>query len=569
MSNNQNQLAAYLRASYKALIGVGVFSAVINLLMLTYPLFMLQIYDRVLASRSENTLLMLTAIAISLLAVMGLLEAIRTRVLVRVSGYFSDAASGRVFDAVYRTALRNPNSYPTRYLSDLDTVRQFVSGSGTITFFDLPWAPIYIGAVFLIAPSLGWLVVAGALVVLVLAILNDLLTRNSLKESSKYDQKANVYIATSLRNTEVLESLGMLGGFHKRWWETREQALAHQAKSSDRAATLLGISKSFRMILQVLVLAVGAYLVLGFEITAGMMIAASIIASRGLAPIDQAMNTWKHFIAAKESYRRLSELLRDMPEQEQKMPLPPPLGKVDVEDAYCMPPGTDKPVLKKVGFKLNPGELMGLVGSSGSGKSTLARLLVGVWPVQSGNVRLDGADVFQWDAQQLGKHIGYLPQDVELFDGTVAENISRFPTEPIPPEKVVEAAEAAGVHNMILGLPEGYETQIGINGSALSGGQRQRIALARAMYGNPKLIVLDEPNSNLDDEGDAALKQALLLAKKRGATCIVISHRPAVMSVVDKLLVLSDGLLRRFGPTQEVIKDLVPASAGSKAGKKQ
>ena len=559
--NKKTTLTAYLRSSYRALLGVGVFSFVINALMLTYPLFMLQVYDRVLVSQSESTLIMLIIIAVSLLVVMGALEAIRSRVLIRVSGSFSDKASGRVFDAVYQLALKQPQSNPTQYLRDLDNVRQFSAGPGTITFFDLPWTPIYIGAVFLIASALGWLTVAGALIVLILAILNDRLTREPLKESNSFEQRANNYISTTLRNTEVLESMGMLQGFHKRWWQMREQSLALQAKSSDRGSTIIGISKSFRLILQVLVLAIGAFLVLDFEITAGMMIAASIIASRGLAPIDQALNVWKQFVSARESYKRLNALLASVPEAEEKMPLPPPEGKISVNDAYVVAPGAKDPLLKKITFGLQAGELMGLVGPSGSGKSSLARALVGVWPVQAGNVRLDGADVFQWDAQQLGQYIGYLPQDVELFDGTVAENIARFPTDPIPPEQVVEAAELAGVHEMILALPDGYETQIGVDGSALSGGQRQRIALARAVYGKPRFVVLDEPNSNLDDEGDQALKQSLLKMKQAGTTAIIISHRPAVMSVVDKLLVLSGGMVQKFGPTKEVIKDLMPPSA--------
>ena len=562
----RHEVRAALGKSRGAFFMTGVFSLFINLLMLTAPLYMLQIYDRVLASRSEPTLIVLTVLAGGLLLVMGGLDLIRSRVLVRVGVKMDALLNARVFSAVFAQALRGARGQRAQALRDLDSLRQFLTGPGPFAFFDAPWAPLYLAVVFIFHPILGFVALAGAVVLFSMALINELVTRRPLQLANAQAIAANGFAEASLRNAEVLEALGMLPEIRKRWTAQHCQGLALQATASDRAATLTSWSKAVRISLQVAILGAGAALAIQQIITPGVMIAASILMGRALAPVEQAIGQWRHFVGARQAYRRLNELLQAIPEDEARLTLPKPEGRLAVEQLVAAPPGSQKPVLKGVSFKLEPGEALGVIGPSASGKSTLARNLVGVWAPQSGAVRLDGAEVQGWDAEQLGPYLGYLPQDVELFAGNVAENISRFSAE-ASPEAVVAAARAAGVHDMILQLDKGYDSEIGEQGCVLSGGQRQRVGLARALYGEPALVVLDEPNASLDAAGDEALTQAILGLKARGATVVVMAHRPSAIAAVDKLLMLREGRVEAFGPKEEVIAKVTKAAgAGQGAG---
>jgi PrtD family type I secretion system ABC transporter len=552
-----------IRGALHALRGsfamAGVFSLFSNLLMLTVPLYLLQIYDRVLASRSQSTLVALTVIAASLLAVMGALELIRARMLVRLGANLDARLGDRVFSAVFAQTLAGTGAARAQPLRDLDSVRQFLTGSGLFAFLDAPWLPIYLVVVFLFHPLLGGVAAAGALLLLALALINELTTREPLQRANLEAVGATGFAETSFRNAEVLEALGMLGAIRQRWLRGHRRGIAFQALASDRAATLSAASKTTRLLLQIAILGVGAALAIDQVITAGTIIAASILSARALAPVELAIANWRGFVATRSAYRRLSDLLASNPAPEPRMALPPPKGRLAVEQIVAVPPGAPKPVLQGVSLALEPGEVLGVIGPTAAGKSTLARHLVGVWHPTAGTVRLDGASLRDWPREELGPRIGYLPQDVELFEGTVKENIARFEAEP-DPERVVRAAVRAGVHDMILALPMGYDTAIGVGGSTLSAGQRQRVGLARALYGEPALVVLDEPNSNLDVDGDRALTAAILDLKRRGATVVVVAHRPSAIAAVDKLLVLREGRVAAFGPTQEVLSG--PARVG-------
>ena len=541
-----------LTASRGAFFMTGVFSFFINLLMLTAPLYMLQIYDRVLTSRSESTLVGLTILAGSLLLVMGMLELVRSRVLVRVGTKLDERLGARVFMATFQRSLRGLRGQRSQSLRDVDSVRQFLTGPGPFALFDAPWVPLYLLVVFLFHPILGFIALAGTIVLFIIALLNEVLTRGPLQKANAETMAAYGFAEASLRNAEVLESMGMLEGVRKRWIGAHRNGLALQCVASDRAGTLTAGSKAFRMFLQVAILGAGAALAIQQIITPGVMIAASIITGRALAPIEQAIGHWRQFVATRTAYRRLDELLRENPEAIDTLKLPKPEGNVSLEQVVAVPPGAAKPALKGVSFKLRAGEALGVIGPSAAGKSTLARLLVGVWPPYSGTVRLDGAELHGWNREDLGPHIGYLPQDIELFSGTVAENIARFADQP-DAELVIQAARRAGVHEMVLRLADGYDTEIGENGSFLSGGQRQRIGLARAVYGTPALVVLDEPNSNLDAAGDRALTEAIVDLTSQHTTVVVMAHRPSAIMAVDKLLMLRDGLVEAFGPKEEVL----------------
>lgn len=553
-----------LSASRGAFVMTGVFSFFINLLMLTGPLYMLQVYDRVLASRSESTLVALTVLAGVLMLVMGLLELIRSRVLVRIGINLGARLGSHVFLAAFQRSLRGLRGQRSQPLRDTDNVRQFLAGPGPFALFDAPWVPLYLAVVFLFHPVLGFIALAGAAVLFVIALLNELLTRGPLNKANTEISTAYGFAESSLRNADVLESMGMLEGVQRRWAETHRKGLALQCTASDRAGTLTASSKAIRMFLQVAILGAGAALAIEQVISPGVMIAASIITGRALAPVEQAIGHWRHFIAARAAYGRLDALLREHPLPADMLKLPRPEGHLSVEQVVAVPPGAGKPVLRGISFKLSPGEALGVIGPSASGKSTLAKLLVGVWPPYSGTVRLDGAELHGWRREDLGPHIGYLPQDIELISGTVAENISRFVDQP-DPEMVVQAARRAGVHEMVLRLADGYDTQIGENGNILSGGQRQRIGLARAVYGTPALVVLDEPNSNLDAAGDQALAEAILDLKANQVTVVVMAHRPSAIAAVDKLLMLREGIAEAFGPKEEVLAKVMQSGASNVA----
>jgi len=529
----------------------GVFSFFINLLMLTAPLYMLQVYDRVLTSRSVETLVALTVLAAAMLLVMGLLEFVRSRVLVRTSARIDRQLSPRVFRAIFRQSLIEPNTNRAQAFRDADTVRQFLTGPGPFAFFDAPWMPLYLIVIFLFHPVLGYVALAGAVLLFVLAILNEVLTRKPLQQASLEISTANALAATGLRNADAIGAMGMLSPILNRWRHQHERGIALQGAASDSAGSITAIGKAVRLFLQVAILGAGASLAIKQIITPGTMIAASIIMSRALSPVEQAIGHWRGFVAMRAAYRRLDHLLDCHRAGEIPLPLPAPKGHLTVENLVAGPPGVPKPVLRNITFALGPGEALGVIGPSASGKTTLARLLLGVWRPNAGTVRLDGAEVYNLPGDTFGRYVGYLPQDIELFDGSVADNICRFAEDANAPA-IVKAAKAADVHELILNLPRGYETRVGEGGASLSGGQRQRIGLARALYGDPVFVVLDEPNANLDAAGDAALTRAILGLKQHGATVVVMAHRPSAIAAVDKLLILRDGQVQDFGSRKDV-----------------
>jgi ATP-binding cassette, subfamily C, bacterial exporter for protease/lipase len=561
---SKSEILLVLKEFRRVFIAAGVFSMIINILMLTSPLYMLQLYDRVLSSMNLTTLVMLSLIVLGLYVLMGVMEAIRSKTLIRMGNELDDRMNGRVFRATYESYLRTGNGNAQQALSDFTNIRQFTTGQGILAFFDAPWAPIYLAIIFMFHWKIGVFALFAVLFLVVLTILNEWSTGKALAEANKLAIRANAQAGSNLRNAEVIESMGMLDRFRQRWLEVHRKMLSHQTIASERAAVISAITKTSNMVFQSAVLGLGAWLVIQNEMSAGMMIAGSILMGRALAPVQLLIGTWKGFVSTRGAHERIVQLLQQFPERGQPLSLPAPKGSVQVESLYGAPPGVQRPVVSNLSFALTPGDILGVIGPSASGKSTLARLLVGVWGPMNGKVRLDGADVFSWNKDELGPHIGYLPQDIELFDGSIAENIARFGE--IEPDKIVEAAKLAGVHEMVLRLPNGYDTVIGAGGGmSLSGGQRQRVALARALYGNPALVVLDEPNSNLDDVGEKALVQAVLELKARGITVVLITHRTSVLSVVERLLVMKEGQLAFFGPRDEVLLALKNAAAAQQA----
>jgi PrtD family type I secretion system ABC transporter len=537
-------------------VAVALFSFFINALMLTVPLYMLQVYDRVLVSRSEHTLLMLTLVAGGFLLALGFLELARSRILVRLGAQLDNRLSAPLISGMLHLRLsgHDGQGQPIR---DLDTMRVFLTGPGLLSFFDAPWTPFFILVIFVFHPLLGFIALTGAVLLFCLALLNELITRSPQRSSAAISIEADEFVESSLRNAEVIQGMGMLPGLLRRWHKKHKTALGFQAIASDRAGLISSNAKFFRQLLQIAVLGTGAYLAINQVITPGVMIVASIIMARALAPIEMSINSWRGFVSARSAYGRLKGLLNQTEPKHEQMTLPKPDGSLSVEGLVAAPPGVQKPVIKGISFALDAGEILAIVGPSAAGKSTLARLLVGVWSPASGHIRLDTADVSNWDHDALGPHIGYLPQDVELFDGTVSENIARF-NEP-DPNLVVAAAQQGGVHEMILRLPDGYDTQIGEAGKVLSGGQRQRIALARALYGDPSFIVLDEPNASLDGEGEEKLRATLEKLRANKKTVVLIAHRPSLIRTADRVLVLRDGRVEQFGPMADVMRKLNPA----------
>jgi PrtD family type I secretion system ABC transporter len=533
---------------------VAGFSLAINLLVLTSPLSMLQVYDRVLSARSKPTLLYLTLFALACLAVLGALELVRSRILVRMGGQFDALLADKVFTIVLSNG-RSGQSF-----RDLDALRTFLTGSGMLALLDAPWTPIYLALVYLLHPMLGHVALFGVVSLLALGLLNERLTRKPLAEAGAEMATSTRFAELSARNAEAVRAMGMLPGLQARWRGSHVRGLALQTQASDRAGDIAATAKFVRFFLQVAILGMGAYLVIAQECTGGVMIAASIIMGRGLAPVETSIGAWRGFLMARLAYWRLKDEFADLQRETEPMPLPPPTGDVLVEKLVGGPPKVAKPVIAGVSFHLGAGNCLGIAGPSAAGKSTLARLLVGVWRPASGEVRLDHVNIADWRREEVGPHIGYLPQDIELFPASVAVNIARFGK--VDAEKVVEAAKLAGAHEMILELPEGYDTLIGIGGNELSGGQRQKIALARAFYGLPALIVLDEPTSNLDSEGEAAVCKAIQELKQRQRTVVVIAHRLILLTTTDAMMVLQKGVITQFGKTSEVMPQVTrPADA--------
>ena len=558
--NDKSELLLTLKACKQYFVFAGVFSVAINLLMLTPIVYMLTVYDRVVSSGSLSTLSMLTILMVFLLMASGGFEWVRATTLISASNRLELLLRKRVSDATFRhTLLTGGASASSQPLNDLTALRQFLTGNGVFAFFDAPWFPIYVGVMFLFHPWFGFAGILAGISMVVLALANESSTNELLKEANAEANRASSKFQGSLRNAEVVAGMGMREDLRKIQEATFSSVLVKQTEASRRAQFWGSISKYFRMIVQSLLLGLGAYLALNQEISPGMMIAGSLLLGRALAPIDMLVGTWKGFSLARAQYARLNELLVQIPADPETMSLPAPSGNLRVEQVSIVPPGSRTIVVRGVSFELEAGNALGIVGPSASGKSTLARSILGIWPAQVGKVRLDGADISTWDREKLGPYIGYLPQDIELFDGTIAENIARF--RDTDPEKVVAAARLAGVHEMILSQLNGYDTLIGGAGGVLSGGQRQRIGLARAIYGEPALLVLDEPNSNLDDQGEKQLVESLLNIKSRGCTIVVITHRTMILQCVDKILVMKEGAAINFGDKQEVLSKLMgPAS---------
>jgi ATP-binding cassette subfamily C protein EexD len=554
-SNNKKPVVSELKKSLlsakKSFIMVGLFSMFINILMLVPPLYMLQLYDRVLGSRSQDTLIMLTLIVVVLFITMGLLEVVRSRVLVRVGNKLDSMLSQRIFDSLFELERKAPGRSSSMPLNDLTQVRQFMTGNGLFAFFDAPWMPIYIIVLFIFHPAFGFFAIFAAIVLVGITIANEYSTKDKLAEANNLSRASTIYVDSNIRNAEVVNAMGMRNNISKVWADKYYGFLNAQNIASDSAGVWSNLSKSLRVMFQSLILGLGAYLAINMEVTPGMMIAASIIMGRALAPLDLIIGSWKGFSSARSSYERIEGLLNDFPKDKEYMQLPAPKGEITLENVVVIPPSGTVPSLKGISMKIEKGDVVGIIGPSAAGKSSLARVMLGLWPLSNGVARIDKADISQWDREDLGQYVGYLPQDIELFEGTVSQNIARFGE--VEPEKVVEAASKAGVHEMILKLNEGYDTKIGPGGASLSGGQRQRIGLARALYNNPVFVVLDEPNSNLDDVGEAALVEAIKTLRAGGTTVVIITHRTNVLQATNKLALINNGVLELYGNTNDVL----------------
>jgi ATP-binding cassette subfamily C protein len=571
-------ILSYIR---NAFLGVALVSAVINVLTLTGSFFMLEVYDRVIPGRSLATLAGLGLLALGLYAFQGFLDAIRGRILARIGMWLDHRLNRKVFDALVILPLKvrgqtsgpggGPGSGQTSGLAsgqpvrDLDQVRGFLAGPGPSALFDLPWMPFYLGICFLFHPLIGVTALVGALLLVAVTMMTELSTRAISKGALAVSLRRQALADSARRNAEVIAALGMRGRFADRWVAASADHLDAGRRMSDATGGFGSLSKILRMVIQSGVLAVGAYLVINQEASAGIIIASSILTSRALAPVELSVANWKGFVAARQSWARLGELMKALPDKDEPLALPAPCKRLDVEAVSAVAPGGTQAIVQNVGFGLAAGAGLGIAGPSGSGKSSLVRLLVGAWSPVRGKVRLDGAALDQWPCDALGRHLGYMPQDVELFAGTIAQNIARFEPEAAA-AGVIAAAKAACVHDLIVGLPQGYDTEIGESGAFLSAGQRQRIGLARALYGEPFLVVLDEPNSNLDRDGDEALTQAIAGIRRRGGIVVVVAHRPNALVGLDQLLVMGEGQVKAFGPKDELLAKLMRPVAVARPG---
>jgi ATP-binding cassette, subfamily C, bacterial exporter for protease/lipase len=550
----RDPLTRVLLSFKREFVTVGVFSLVVNLLMLTPTLYMLQVYDRVLMSQSLMTLLVVSLITLFLFGMMAFAEWARSLLLVRTGVKLDQALSQKVFRSSFLSYLNPSESDPAKAFGYLISLRQFMTGNGVFAFFDSPWVLIYIGVLFMLHPLLGVLAVAFALIQTSIAWYGHRLGKDVQAQAGESQAQAQKFMQSKLRNMEVLSSMGMVDGLYKRWQRLQHKALLQSGSAQQRVGMVSAVSKFVRYTQQSFSLGAGAWLVIHGEISPGAMIAGNVLMGRALAPIDLLVMSWPGFLSSKQAYERLRELMSFEHKGRDKVLAEVPMGRLKLEDLVVRVPGRDKPVLNGVGFEALPGTVTVVLGPSGSGKSTLARAMLGIWPDYQGSILLDDQSIAQWTRESLGAHLGYLPQDIELFDGTIAENIARIGE--VDSAKVIEAAQAAGLHQMILRFPKGYDTRVGQAGSFLSGGQRQRIGLARALYGQPVLVVLDEPNANLDDEGENALLNAVLLLKQQGKTVVLISHRQGVLKVADRLVILHDGQLVASGPRDGVLAAL-------------
>jgi PrtD family type I secretion system ABC transporter len=557
-------LVAAVAASAKLFGHAFLFSTAMAVLTLTTSFYMLEVYDRVLSSRSEETLLLLTLISFAAIVVYAAIDALRTRLFVRASMRISAQVAPIILRSMLASSSRSGGLEPRQGLRDLETIRSFIASPTIGQLCDTPFLFFYLAILLYLHWIYFFIVLFGGALLAAIAMADQAMTSRTLGRSIGLSIRAHAYAEDGVKNADVLEGIGMSSTFVERWFGIWVDSLKASLSASDTDSLLAGLSKGIRLLIQIALLGTGAVLVLDYHASGGIMIAASILGSRALAPIEAIVAAWKNVVNVRLAWNRVQDLLRRAPRRDEGMALPAPDGRLDVIDASFSVPGSPRLILSGVRFSLVAGESLGIVGPSASGKSTLARLLVGAWPCLTGNVRLDGADIFSWPRTELSRYIGYLPQDVELFASTVRQNIARLTDG--DPEKVVAAAKLAGAHEMILGLPKGYDTEIGDSGHKLSGGQRQRIGIARALYGDPRFVVLDEPNSNLDNVGEQALQATILELKKRHVTFIIISHRPMTLSVVDKILVMRDGMVEAFGPRQEILPRLAGRGAATAGG---
>jgi ATP-binding cassette subfamily C protein EexD len=559
LTSEPSNLRQALAACRRSFLTTAFFSLFVNLLMLVPAIYMLAVYDRVLMSGSESTLMMLSLITVFLFLVLGGLEWIRTRILIATSARLDEHLGERVFDAVFTQSLTSSGAVATAQpLNDLLQIRQFLTGPGLLAFFDVPWMPLYIGLMFLFHSYFGAVAVLSMLLLAWLAMWNEMATRRDLADANRESIEATQFTQRNVRNAEVIEAMGMLPRLRARWQAKQCQVLALQSRASTKAGLINAFSRTYRLTVQSLVLGLGAYLAIHKEISPGLVISGSILLGRALAPLDQMIAGWRGFLGAREAYQRLDTLFRTIPARESRMSLPPLRGRVTLEDLVIAVPGRSAPILNGIALTIEPGTTVALIGPSAAGKSTLARAILGLYPSARGRVCLDGADVHNWDRMQLSQYVGYLPQDVELLDGTVAENIARFGE--IEADRVVEAAQWAGIHEMVLTLPQAYDTPLIGGGIALSAGQQQRIGIARAVYGRPRVVVLDEPNANLDMAGEAALMTTLMQLQRDGCTVVLVTHRTNVLQAVHKIAMIVGGKLVRYGPREEVLASMAQPS---------
>ncbi len=563
----QTELHRALKVAKRSFIAVGLFSFVINILMLTPALYMLQVYDRVMQSRSIETLILITLIVVVLFIVMGLLEIIRARVLVRVGNKLDMHLNGHLFDSIFHIAKMNPAAGTAQPITDLTKVRQFLTGNGVFAFFDAPWFPIYLFILYLFSPWLALFAFFASLVIMTITLINDFTTKKRLAEANLLHNQAQNFVSRNLQNAEVVHAMGMHVHLKNHWLKRHLKFLTAQSEASDIAGKWSNSSKTMRQMFQALTYGIGAYLAIMGQISDGMIIAGAVLMGRALQPLDLLTNTWKQFTESKMAYKRLNDLLAQIPEIPETMSLPAPKGEIRLENVVVVPPAAKTPTIKGINMQIPAGTTVGLIGPSASGKSTLARAILGVWPLTNGKVRLDGADIHQWNTEELGPYIGYLPQDIELFEGTISQNISRFGE--LDADEVIKAAQLAGVHEMILRLPQGYDTYVGPGGATLSGGQRQRVGLARALYRQPKLLVLDEPNSNLDDVGEKALLNAIKQMQALKSTIILITHKTNILSAVDRIAVMQDGVVTHYDERNKVLQALQQAAQPQQAKQTQ
>lgn len=552
----RQELRAARRESRSLYWFVGIFSFFANLLMLTGPIYMLQVYDRVLSSRSIETLIALSVLVLFLYAMMGLLDYARGRIMGRVGARFQARLDRRVFDAVIRKSAVQPDANTATGLRDLESIQRLMTSPVLLAIFDMPWAPFFLAAIWVFHPWLGILALAGGALLVIVTLVNQVVTRRPTGQANNASVQAEAISEQLRTESEMIQAMGMRDAAFDRWQTMRGRALSTAIEAADLGGTFTTTTKTLRLLLQSAMLGLGAWLVLRGELTPGAMIAGSILMGRALAPIEQAIGQWALVQRATKGWDSLSELLGSVPPEQPRTPLPRPKARLEVQQLTMVPPGESQAVLKTLNFKIEPGQAVGVIGPSGAGKSTLARAITGVWRPAGGKIRLDGATLDQYAPSVLGELIGYLPQRVQLFDGTIAENIARLAPQP-DPAKIVEAARKADAHDMILKLPNGYDTRVTASGGRLSGGQMQRIGLARAMYGDPMILVLDEPNSNLDNEGSEAVNLAVRSFKAEGKAVIVVAHRPAAIKECDMLLMLEAGVMRAFGPREQVLKDMV------------